>query len=56
MKVGDLVRQKVRPQGIWLVTRIDTTGNWFDPVCQSFMVDQTNGIFVSSIEVYFKKT
>jgi len=29
MKVGDLVRQKVRPQGIWLVTKIDTTGNWF---------------------------
>ena len=37
-------------------TRIvrDDSGNWFDPVCQSFMVDQTNGIFVSSIEVYFK--
>ena len=36
-------------------TRIvrDETGTWFDPVCQSFMVDQTNGIFVSSIEVYF---
>ena len=31
----------------------DNTGNWFDPVCQSFMVDQTNGIFVSSIEVFF---
>ena len=29
MQVGDLVRQKVRPQGIWLVTKIDTTGNWF---------------------------
>jgi len=31
----------------------DTTGNWFDPVCQSFMVDQTDGIYVTSIEVYF---
>jgi hypothetical protein len=31
----------------------DESGAWFDPVCQSFMVDQTNGIFVSSIEVYF---
>ena len=31
----------------------DNTGNWFDPVCQSFMVDQTNGLFVSSIEVFF---
>jgi hypothetical protein len=27
--VGDLVRQKQRPQGVWLVTRIDGTGNWF---------------------------
>ena len=26
---------------------------WFDPICQSFMVDQVNGIFVSSIEVFF---
>ena len=36
-------------------TRIvrDEAGAWFDPVCQSFMIDQTNGIFVSSIEVYF---
>ena len=31
----------------------DQTGAWFDPVCQSFMVDQTNGIFVTSIEIYF---
>ncbi len=29
MQVGDLVRQKVRPQGAWLVTKIDDTGNWF---------------------------
>ena len=29
MQVGDLVRQKNRPQGTWLVTRIDATGNWF---------------------------
>jgi len=36
-------------------TRIvrDDTGNWFDPVCQSFMIDKTNGLFVSSIEVFF---
>ena len=36
-------------------TRIvrDNSGVWFDPICQSFMVDQVNGIFVSSIEVFF---
>ncbi len=31
----------------------ETGGEWFDPVCQSFMVDQTDGIYVTSIEVYF---
>jgi hypothetical protein len=34
------------------VIRQTDTG-WFDPVCQSFMVNQDNGIFVSSIEVFF---
>jgi len=29
-------------------------GAWFDPVCQSFMIDKNNGLFVSSIEVFFK--
>ena len=29
VQVGDLVRQKVNPQGVWLITRIDGTGNWF---------------------------
>jgi len=36
------------------VVRDTGTGGWFDPVCQSFMVDKTNGMFVSSVEVYFK--
>ena len=37
-------------------TRIvrDEGGTWYDPVCQSFMIDKTNGMFVSSIEVFFK--
>ena len=29
MQVGDLVQNKQRPQGAWLVTKIDGTGNWF---------------------------
>ena len=43
--------QIIGAQGTRIVR--DNTGAWFDPVCQSFMVDQTNGIFVSSIEVFF---
>ncbi len=36
-------------------TRIvrDESGTWFDPVCQSFMIDKPNGLYISSIEVYF---
>ena len=29
MKVGNLVQNKVNPQGVWLVTKIDSTGGWF---------------------------
>jgi len=29
MQVGDLVRQKVNPQGVWLVTRINLNGKRF---------------------------
>ena len=29
MQIGDLVRQKVAPQGIWLVTQIAPDGRWF---------------------------
>ena len=36
------------------IIRDEATGGWHDPVCQSFLVDNTNGIFVSSIEVFFK--
>ena len=36
-------------------TRIvrDDTGAWFDPVCQSFMIDQEDGIYVTSVDLYF---
>lgn len=29
MKVGDLVRRKTDCEGLWLVTLVDVTGNWF---------------------------
>ncbi len=31
----------------------ETRGGWSDPVCQSFLVDQVDGIYVTSIEVFF---
>ena len=34
----------------------ETVGEQFDTVCQSFMVDTLNGVFVSSIEVFFAKS
>jgi len=44
--------QVIGAQGTRIVR--DETGAWFDPVCQSFMIDKTNGLYISSIEVYFK--
>jgi hypothetical protein len=37
-------------------TRIvrDDSGPWFDPICQSFMVDQKDGIFVTSVDLFFR--
>ena len=32
----------------------DSTGPWFDPICQSFLVDQTDGIFVTSVDLFFE--
>ena len=32
----------------------DNTGPWFDPICQSFLVDQTDGIFVTSVDLFFE--
>ena len=29
-------------------------GDWYDPICQSFMIDTANGAFISSVEVFFK--
>ena len=29
MQVGDLVQQKVNPQGTWLVTRVSLDDGWF---------------------------
>ena len=31
----------------------ETGGEWFDPVCQSFMIDTLDGVYITSIEVFF---
>lgn len=28
---------------------------WFDPIAQSFLIEEPNGVFLSSIDVFFKK-
>ena len=45
--------QVIGAQGTRIVR--DNSGNWFDPICQSFMVDKLNGMFISSVEVFFKE-
>ena len=29
MNVGDLVQDRTRPQGMWLVIKVSETGEWF---------------------------
>jgi hypothetical protein len=37
-------------------TRIvrDEAGPWFDPICQSFLVDQEDGYYITSVDLFFK--
>jgi len=37
-------------------TRIvrDDSGPWFDPICQSFLVDQEDGYYITSVDLFFK--
>jgi len=44
--------QIIGAQGVRVVR--ESVGEWYDPVCQSFMVDKKNGLFISSVEVFFK--
>ena len=32
----------------------DETGPWFDPICQSFLVDQEDGYYITSVDLFFK--
>ena len=35
------------------ITR-EVVGAWYDPVCQSFMIGQEDGIYVTSADLYFE--
>ena len=32
----------------------DNSGPWFDPICQSFLVDQEDGYYITSVDLFFK--
>jgi len=32
----------------------DSSGPWFDPICQSFLVDQEDGYYITSVDLFFK--
>ena len=36
------------------VARTPFTFGWFDPVCQSFMVDQADGLYMTSLDLFFQ--
>ena len=46
--------QLIASNAIGQTTRTQTTEVWVDPLAQSFLVEEENGIFITSCEVYFQ--
>jgi hypothetical protein len=40
-------------RGATSISRTRDVQRWRDPVCQSFMIDQEDGLFVTSVDLYF---
>ena len=50
---GRLVQESISESQSNQVTTSNTTTRWVDPLAQSFLVEQEEGVFVNSIDVYF---
>jgi len=52
---ADVTRDVVTDSRIISSSRTSTrTGGWFDPLAQSFLVEEQGGCFISKIDVYFR--
>ena len=53
---AEVVRDTVTQQQTVRSTRTETRQiGWYDPLAQSFIVDETGGVFITSVDVYFFK-
>lgn len=51
---AEVVRTTVEQTRTRTITSSDTsTGNWYDPLAQSIMVDREGGIFATSVDIFF---
>jgi hypothetical protein len=54
--VPQIVQTNVSENRVTVGTDIQqrtTTGNWFDPLAQTFLIDTQGGVFLSKIDIYF---
>lgn len=54
-KVPRLVTSELRDDRVLVDTTVSETTEWVDPVAETFLVDKAGGIYVNSVEIYFKK-
>ena len=50
---GRLVQEQLNESRAGQLVTSNTTTRWVDPLAQSFLVEQEEGVFINSIEVYF---
>ena len=54
-RVPRIERREVSRNRIISSSRSSTSGSWYDPLAQSFMVDLEGGAFITSIDLFFHK-
>ena len=50
---GRVVTERLNESRAGQIVTSNTTTRWVDPLAQSFLVEQEEGVFVNSVEVYF---
>jgi hypothetical protein len=53
-QVPRIERSVVRENRVVVDTRIQETTQWIDPLAQSFLLDRVGGVFLESIDIFFK--
>src|SRR5210317_1355060 len=53
-KVPRLVQSELREDRTLVDTNVSETTQWIDPVAETILIDKAGGIFMKSIDIYFK--